>query len=78
MLFSRHFFSLILIANVVAFPLAYLLMKQWLRSFAYQVNINFGLFVLAGLIAAGIAFFTICYQALRAASTNPADVLKSE
>jgi putative ABC transport system permease protein len=78
MLFSRHFFSLILIANVVAFPLAYILMKQWLGSFAYQVNINFGLFVLAGVIAASIAFFTICYQALRAANTNPAEVLKSE
>jgi putative ABC transport system permease protein len=78
MLFSKHFFGLILIANVVAFPLAYLLMKQWLGNFAYQVGINFGLFILSGLIAVAIAFFTICYQAIRAANNNPAEVLKSE
>jgi putative ABC transport system permease protein len=78
MLFSKHFFGLILIANVAAFPLAYMLMKQWLGSFAYQVNINFGLFLGAGLIAAAIAFFTICYQAVNAANSNPAEVLKRE
>ncbi|HEY8936011.1 MAG TPA: ABC transporter permease [Cyclobacteriaceae bacterium] len=78
MLFSQHFFTLIVIANIVAFPLAYLLMKQWLTSFAYHVDIDFGLFVLAGLIAMAIAFFTICYQAVRSANANPAEVLKRE
>ncbi|MBT1700245.1 ABC transporter permease [Fulvivirgaceae bacterium PWU4] len=76
MLFSKDFFSLILIANVVAFPLAYFLLKQWLAGFAYQVGINLALFVVAGVIAAAIAFFTICYQALRTARSNPAEVLK--
>lgn len=78
MLFSRRFFVLILISNLFAFPLAYFLMKQWLSTFAYQVNIDFTLFLFAGLAAAGIAFVTVCYQALRAAQTNPADVLKNE
>lgn len=78
LLFSKHFFTLILIANVVAFPLAYIVMKQWLAGFAYQVNIDFGLFVIAGFTAVLIAFITIAYQALRAAHTNPADVLKNE
>jgi putative ABC transport system permease protein len=78
MLFSKRFFTLILIANVLAFPLAYLLMKQWLAGFAYQVSIDFTLFLFAALIAGGIAFITICYQALHAAGTNPADVLKNE
>jgi putative ABC transport system permease protein len=78
MLFSRNFFGLILIANVVAFPLAYFLMKQWLSGFAYRVDINFGLFLIAGLIAAAIAFFTIFYQAMRVANSNPAEVLKRE
>ncbi len=77
-LFSKHFFGLILIANIAAFPLAYVLMKQWLGSFAYQVNIDFSLFALSGLAAVAIAFFTICYQAWRAAHTNPAEVLKNE
>jgi putative ABC transport system permease protein len=77
-LFSKHFFSLILIANIVAFPLAYMLMHAWLRNFAYKVDINLGLFALSGLIAAAIAFFTICYQAYRAANSSPAEVLKGE
>jgi putative ABC transport system permease protein len=67
-----------LIANVLAFPLAYLLMRQWLGNFAYQVNIDLRLFLLSGLAAVAIAFFTICYQAWRASHTNPAEVLKNE
>ncbi len=56
LLFSRDFFGMIVISNIVAFPLAYLLLKQWLGNFAYQVNINFALFILSGLIAIAIAF----------------------
>lgn len=78
MLFSKRFFVLILIANALAFPLAYVLMKQWLSSFAYQVSIDFTLFLVAALIAIGIAFVTICYQALHATRSNPAEVLKNE
>ncbi|HEY9046466.1 MAG TPA: ABC transporter permease [Ohtaekwangia sp.] len=77
-LFSRHFFSMILIANLVALPLAYFLMTLWLQSFAYRVNINGWLFGLAAIIAAAIAFFTISYQAIRVARVNPAEVLKRE
>ena len=78
LLFSKHFFVLILIANAVAFPLAYLVMKQWLASFAYKVDIDFTLFLLAGIVAAAIAFITISYQALRTANTNPAETLRAE
>ena len=78
LLFSKHFFKLIVIANVIAFPLAYIVMKRWLATFAYQVNIDFKLFVLAGSAAIAIAFVTIAYQAMRTANNNPADVLKSE
>jgi putative ABC transport system permease protein len=78
MLFSKHFFALILIANVVAFPLAYFLMKKWLASFAYQVDIDLSLFFLSGLAAIFIAFLTICYQAWRSSHANPAEVLKNE
>jgi len=77
-LFSKNLFGLVLIANVVAFPMAYVLIKQWLKGFAYQVTIDPGLFVLSGLAAAAIAFFTICYQALRTASHNPVEALKRE
>ena len=78
LLFSKHFFTLIIIANVVAFPAAYFMMKQWLATFAYQVNIDFTLFILSALAAAAIAFLTICYQGIRAAHANPAEVLKNE
>lgn len=78
LLFSRDFFGMIVISNIVAFPLAYLLLKQWLGNFAYQVDINFALFILSGLIAIGIAFLTISYQAITAAKTNPAEILKGE
>ncbi|HTF19594.1 MAG TPA: FtsX-like permease family protein, partial [Chryseolinea sp.] len=77
-LFSKRFFWLILIANGFAFPGAYLLMRQWLSGFAYQVNIDLSLFLLSGLAAAAIAFLTICYQGIRTAHSNPADVLKGE
>ena len=78
LLFSKRFFSLILLANVLAFPLAWFLLKQWLAGFAYQVNMDFSLFVWAGVAAAAIAFVTIGYQAWRAAHSNPAEVLKNE
>lgn len=78
LLFSKHFLILILIANAVAFPLAYFLMKRWLAGFAYQVNIDFSLFLLAGLAAATIALFTISYQAYRTSHANPADTLRAE
>jgi putative ABC transport system permease protein len=78
LLFSKNFFILILIANIIAFPLAYTLLKQWLAGFAYQVDINFGLFIAAGVTAGIISFITISFQAFRAADTNPAQVLKSE
>jgi putative ABC transport system permease protein len=78
LLFSKHFFGLILIANIVAFPLAYIILRKWLSSFAYQVDIDFTLFALAGAAAIAIALLTIAYQALRASHTNPAEVLKNE
>lgn len=78
LLFSKRFVTLIIIANVVAFPAAYFMMKQWLATFAYQVEIDFKLFILSALAAAAIAFLTICYQGIRAAHSNPAEVLKTE
>jgi len=78
MLFSKRFFVLILIANILAFPLAYIIMQQWLAGFAYKVSIDLSLFLVAALIASGVAFITIGYKALHAAAANPADVLKNE
>lgn len=77
-LFSKRFFWLVILANVVAFPVAYVLLRQWLSGFAYQVDINPLLFLLSGVAAAAIAFVTISYQAIVSARSNPAEVLKTE
>lgn len=78
LLFSKHFFILVLISNLIAFPVAYLLMNEWLSSFAYRVDIDLKLFLLSGVSAVLIAFFTIAYQALRTAHTNPAETLRTD
>lgn len=78
MLFSGRFFLLIVIANLAATPLAYMLIKQWLSGFAYQVDIDFTIFIVVGIVSLAIAFFTIVFQAWRASRTNPATVLKND
>lgn len=70
------FLKLVLIAAVVAIPVAWFVMQQWLQSFAYRVEVQWWVLVLAGAIAALIAFVTVISQALRAAMANPAKSLK--
>jgi len=68
----------VLIANLVAWPVAYFTMNRWLQGFAYKINIGFAVFVFAALLAFLIAFVTISFQAIRAALANPVDSLKYE
>jgi putative ABC transport system permease protein len=75
---SKDFIQLVLIAIVIACPLAYYIMHQWLQDFAYRITIEWWVFALAGLLAVVIALATISYQALRAAMTNPVTSLRSE
>ncbi len=77
-LLSIDFVKLILIACLIAFPLGYWGMDKWLQDFAYRVDINWPVFVLAGLGAIGIALLTISYQAIKAALMNPIKSLKTE
>jgi putative ABC transport system permease protein len=70
--------KLVLISNIVAWPLAYIGMRQWLQDFAYRIRIKPDLFVLAGLVAMIVALFTVAFHAVRAARTNPVDSLKYE
>lgn len=77
-LFYKEFTKLVIIANIIAWPLIYFVMNKWLQNFAYQINIGFLTLLLAGSLALIIAFFTISYQAIRATMTNPIDVLKYE
>ncbi len=77
-LLSREFAKLVGIAFVVATPLAYFAMKQWLQNFAYRTDIEWRVFALAGLLAFIMAFLTVGYQAAKAALANPVEALRYE
>jgi putative ABC transport system permease protein len=75
---SNDFLKLVLIAIVIASPIAWYAMHTWLQDFAYHTKIEWGVFVLAGGLAIGIALLTVSFQSIRAALTNPVKSLKSE
>ncbi|HEV3325131.1 MAG TPA: FtsX-like permease family protein, partial [Puia sp.] len=77
-LLSRDFILLVLIAFLIASPIAYFIMHQWLRDFAYRIDIEWWVFALTGVLAVAIALATICTQAIRAAVMNPAKSLRTE
>jgi putative ABC transport system permease protein len=77
-LLSREFLKWVVLANIIAWPPAYYAMNQWLQNFAFRTNPNVWTFVFSGLIALGIAFLTVSYQAIKAASANPVDSLRYE
>jgi putative ABC transport system permease protein len=77
-LLSKGFIQLVLVANLIAWPLAWMGMERWLESFPYRTTIQPALFVLAGLTVVGIAFLSVGFQTWKAARTNPALTLRSE
>jgi putative ABC transport system permease protein len=77
-LLSKDFLILVGIAFIIAFPIAWLAMNNWLKDFAYRIDIPWLIFVLAGIIAAVIAFVTIGLQAFKAATANPVKNLRTE
>lgn len=78
MLLSRDFIRLVIIAIVIASPVAWLAMKKWLDDFAYRTEINWWIFLIAGIIAVGIALITVSFQAIKAALANPVKSLRTE
>jgi putative ABC transport system permease protein len=78
LLLSRDFLKLVLLAAIIAFPLAWWLMSKWLQSFAYRVEMHWWIFALAGGMALLIAFITISFQSIKVAITNPVKSLRSE
>jgi putative ABC transport system permease protein len=77
-LLSKDFLKLVLIAGIIASPLAFYFMKQWLQNFAYHINIGGFVFVVSGLLALLIALITISFKAVRAALANPVKNLRTE
>ena len=75
---SREFLVLVLVASVIAWPVAWYAMSRWLQDFAYRISLGIGTFVLAGTLALVIALATVSYQAIKAALANPVDALRYE
>lgn len=75
---SRDFIKWVLLANLIAWPSAYLLMSRWLTNFAYRTSLGWTIFVLSGALSLAIAVLTVSYQAFRAARINPVKALHYE
>lgn len=78
LLLSKEFSKWIFVANLIAWPMAYFLMKKWLQNFAFRISIGIGTFLLAATLAFLIALITVSYQSLKAALANPIDSLRYE
>ncbi len=77
-LLNTNFMVLNIIAFLVAIPAVILFLNHWLQNFSYKTNLSWWVFVLAGLVTSAIILITVSWQSWRAATTNPAKVLKSE
>ena len=77
-LISKDFLKLVLIAIVIASPVAWWAMSKWLTSFTYHISISWQVFLVSGLLAVAIALVTVSYQAVKAALANPVKSLRSQ
>jgi putative ABC transport system permease protein len=77
-LLSTDYLKLVILAIAISIPLAWYLMNRWLEGFAYRMEINAWIFVSASLVAIGISLFTVSFQSIKAALTNPVKSLRNE
>jgi putative ABC transport system permease protein len=75
---SKDFIKLVAIAILIASPVAWFFMNQWLQDFVYRTSISWGIFALAGFFAVAIALLTVSFQAVKAALENPVNSLRTE
>jgi ABC-type antimicrobial peptide transport system permease subunit len=78
LLLSKEFVKLILIANAIAWPLAWSIMVIWLQDFAYRVTVGLDILLFSGLVVLFIAMITVSYQSIKAARSNPVEALRYE
>ncbi|MGM0504294.1 MAG: FtsX-like permease family protein, partial [Bacteroidota bacterium] len=78
LLVSKRFLKLVVISCIMAWPVAYYLMNNWLKDYAFKIDIQFWVFLVAGMLLIVITFVTIFHQAFKVSKTNPVDVLKYE
>jgi putative ABC transport system permease protein len=77
-LLSTGFARWVLLANLIAWPIAWYVMNKWLENFAYRASLSFEVFILGGSLSLAVAAFPVAYHALRAATANPVDALRYE
>jgi len=77
-LVSKQFLKLVIFSCIIAWPVAYYLMNNWLKNYAFKIELSIWIFILSGLILIVITFLTILYQSVKISLTNPVDVLKYE
>ncbi len=78
LLLSRDFIRLAAVSLLLAMPIAWYLMRQWLQNFEYRIEIRWWVFMLAGGVFVGLAFLTVSFQSIKAAVANPIDSLRTE
>ena len=78
LMLSKKFTGLVVLSNVIAWPIAYYIMKNWLQQFAYRTVIGIEIFIWGGITALAIAWLTISYQSIKAALANPVEALRYE
>src|SRR5690606_7014575 len=77
-LISKEFLKWVLLANLIAWPVAYYFMNEWLQNFAYREDISFWVFIISGILALLIALLTVSSQTFKAATANPVKSLRYE
>ncbi|MFC2160104.1 ABC transporter permease [Acidobacteriota bacterium] len=77
-LLAKTYLKFVLLANLIAWPVAYLMMKRWLADFVYRIDIGIGIFVVSMVSAAFISLITVSYHSIRAANTDPVRALRYE
>ena len=75
---NKDFVKWVALAFIIATPVAYYAMNKWLENFAYKAGLSWWIFVLAGILALGIALLTVSWQSWKAATRNPVDALRYE
>jgi putative ABC transport system permease protein len=78
LLLSKEFIRWVLLANIIAWPIAYFAMNSWLQNFAYRIHIGIVAFLISGSTALLIAYLTVSYQSIKSARANPMDSLRYE
>jgi len=78
LMLTREVLKWVLLANLIAWPIAWYAMNKWLQNFAYRINLAIWLFLLSGLVALAIALLTVSWQAVKAATANPVQSLRYE